>query len=145
MQTRKGMGNSHADLLSGFDWNSVDTVVDIGGGHGTTSMDIVKNTVSTRCVVQDLPNVIEGAKEPVSPELDNRISFMGHDFFMEQPVKEADVYFFRWILHDWSDDRASLILRNLIPALKPGANIVLQEMIMPEPGTMPFFHEKNLR
>jgi len=60
-------------------------------------------------------------------------------------VKEADVYFFRWILHDWSDDRASLILRNLIPALKPGANIVLKEMIMPEPGTMPFFHEKNLR
>ncbi|OCL06611.1 cytochrome P450 [Glonium stellatum] len=94
MQSRKGMGFSLLDLLSGFDWNSVGTVVDVGGGHGTTSKDIVGNTASTRCIVQDLPNVVEGLEEKLPTELADRITFIGHDFFTEQPVKNAD-----FILH----------------------------------------------
>lgn len=76
-------------------------------------------------VIQDLPEVIAQA----SPS-ETHISFMTHDFFTPQPVV-ADVYLFRWILHNWSDKYCVRILRALVPALKPGARIVINEHVMP--------------
>jgi len=70
---------------------------------------------------------------------------MAHDFLTEQPVKYADVYFFRWIFHNWSDKYCIKILRNLIPALKVNARIVINDNVLPEPGTMPIFREERLR
>lgn len=53
---------------------------------------------------------------------------MEHDFFQPQPV-QADVYVFKMILHDWPDAEAAKILRALVPALKPGARVLLFEYI----------------
>jgi hypothetical protein len=55
---------------------------------------------------------------------------MAHDFFTPQTVV-ADVYLLRWILHNWSDKYCMRILRALIPALKPGARVVVNEDVRP--------------
>lgn len=143
MQSRPGFGFTSSHLLAAFDWNSVGKVVDIGGGLGDTGKDIVRNTKATECVVQDLPDVIAEAEQEV--EFDGRLRFMGHNFFEEQPLKDADVYFFRWVLHDWSDMHATNILRSLVPALKPGSSVIIQEFIIPPSGSVPFYHEKTIR
>jgi hypothetical protein len=65
---------------------------------------------------------------------ESRISFMPHDFFNTQPVT-ADVYLLRWILHNWSDKYCVRMLRALIPALKPGAKIVVNEDVRPAFGS----------
>lgn len=71
---------------------------------------------------------------------------MTHDFLLEdQPVKGADVYFFRWILHNWSDKYCVKILRGLIPALKPGAKIILNDNVLPQPGVLSRWQENRLR
>ena len=70
---------------------------------------------------------------------------MSHDFFTIQPVKDADVYLFRWIFHNWSDGYCIKILRNLVPALKNGAMIVINDNVLPEPGTMGLWQEERLR
>jgi len=70
---------------------------------------------------------------------------MAHDFLTEQHVKNADIYFFRWIFHNWSDKYCIQILRNLIPALKTNARIVINDNVLPEPGTMAIFREEKLR
>lgn len=70
---------------------------------------------------------------------------MAHEFFAEQPVQGADVYYFRCILHDWSDKYAIRILRSLIPALKVGARILLSEYVVPEPGEISSYQERVLR
>ena len=70
---------------------------------------------------------------------------MSHDFFTEQSVKNADVYFFRWIFHNWSDEYCVRILRNLIPALKPHARIVLNDACLPEPNTLSVMAERRVR
>lgn len=146
MQTRPGFGSSLTHLLSSFDWNSARKVVDIGGGLGDTSGHIIDNTSTTECVVQDLPDVIaEAHHRTSSAKFSERLTFMGHDFFEEQPVKDADVYFLRWILHDWSDANATKILTKLTPALKRGANVIIQEFIVPPSGTTPFYYEKTIR
>ena len=37
------------------------------------------------------------------------------------------------------------ILQKLIPALKPGARIVINDSLVPEPGTLPLLAEKEAR
>lgn len=66
---------------------------------------------------------------------------MGHDFFTEQPVKNADVYFFRCTLHNWADNFVIKALRALIPALKPGARVVIQDHGRAPPGTIALTEE----
>lgn len=142
LQTFPGLQNSY--VLKGFDWASLGNglIVDVGGSHGLVSMDIAREFPSLRFVVQDLPKVIEDAKTKVPAELADRVTFMAHDMFTEQPVKGADVYYFRWILHDWSDKYCIKILKSLIPALKPGARIMFSERCLEPPCTLPLRQEK---
>lgn len=44
------------------------------------------------------------------------------------------VYFFRWILHNYSTPYALQILKNTIPALKPGARIIINDHCLREAG-----------
>src|SRR5688572_20525711 len=44
------------------------------------------------------------------------------------------VYFFRWIVHNYSTPYALQILKNTIPALKPGARIIINDHCLREAG-----------
>ena len=100
---------------------------------------------SLRFVVQDFDSVLDEGRSKVPAAISDRVTFMAHDFLTEQPVKGADVYFFRWILHNWSDEYSVRILRALIPALEPGAHVVIMDTCLPEPGVLPVWPEKLVR
>jgi hypothetical protein len=139
-----GMGPKY--VVDNYDWASLGDgaiVVDVGGSLGDIATSLARQYPNISCIVQDLPEVIASAVVPDS--LEQRLSFMEHDFFTEQPIKNADVYFFKWIFHDWSDKYCINILRALIPALKKGARIVVNEFIVPEPGVIPVYLEAGLR
>lgn len=70
---------------------------------------------------------------------------MAHDFFTPQPVKYADVYLLRFILHDYPDRYAVKILENLVPALKDGARLIVMDGVLPEPNTLPKSEERIIR
>jgi hypothetical protein len=130
--------------IDGYDWaqHASDTIVDVGGSHGVVAFKLAEKYPERKIVVQDRPEVVASA--PQKPEL-GHVEFRAHDFFKEQPIKGADVYFYRWILHDWSDNYCVLILRCLIPAPKKGAKVILMDSIVPEPGTLTPFQEKPIR
>lgn len=92
-------------------------------------------------VVQDLVMNDAISSEYSSPQ----IKFMAHDFFTPQPVKSADAYLMRWILHNWTDEKAIEILKNLIPALKKGSRVVINDGCLPEPGKGRWFDERAAR
>ncbi|KAJ5717439.1 hypothetical protein N7488_003085 [Penicillium malachiteum] len=49
------------------------------------------------------------------------------------PVQGARVYFFKHVLHDWSDEKATIIFNKLKPAMKHGySKIIMQEYILPD-------------
>lgn len=87
-------------------------------------------------IVQDSnPAALEMGRRAVATELpaaQSRVSFAEYDFFTPQPV-HADIYIYRHILHDWSDADAVSILSSLLPALRPGARVLLSEGILPTP------------
>ncbi|KAI0867360.1 S-adenosyl-L-methionine-dependent methyltransferase [Hypoxylon argillaceum] len=121
------------------------TVVDVGGSQGHVAMAVARAFPSLSFVVQDFDTVVTPAEKSVPTDLADRVKFMAYDFFTEQPVREADVYYFRWIFHNWSDKYCVKILKNLIPALKPGAKIIINDGVLPMPGMLSRWQEKKLR
>jgi len=123
------------------------TLVDVGGSHGGFSMDIASKFRDIKCIVQDRPDVIETArKDPIGHLflLDDQIDLMNHDFFEDQPVRDADVFLLRWILHDWSDEYAIRILRALVPAMKRGTRVLIHEYIVPEPSEDSYIRQQSM-
>ncbi|KFY51953.1 hypothetical protein V497_08736 [Pseudogymnoascus sp. VKM F-4516 (FW-969)] len=127
--------NDHMDLIQGFDWAGLGegTVVDVGGSVGHCSIAIAKKSPNLKFIVQDFPALQPAFEASLPSDLKSRVSFQPHDFFTPQPVK-ADVYFLRFILHDYSDPYAIKILRNLIPALEKGSRLVICDIVLPPAG-----------
>lgn len=138
VESRPGMAVSF--VLDGFDWSRVTKVVDIGGNRGKISIALAKSYPNIHCIVQDIEEVLKGAAVPL--ELERRVSFMPHDFFKKQPVTGADVYYLRWVLHDWSDLYAARILRALIPALETNSVILINEYCLPAFGAMSLYKQR---
>lgn len=134
-----------AFLLDNLGWedNGPQLVVDVGGSNGSIACRMLRKYPTVHAVVEDLPAVVANAQVP--PDLEQRLSFRAHDFFTEQPVRGADVYLLRSILHDWPDQYAVRILRNLVPAMKPGARVILNETCVPEAGVLSRYQEQQLR
>ncbi|QKX63471.1 uncharacterized protein TRUGW13939_10641 [Talaromyces rugulosus] len=142
-----GHGNSPAFLVQNYPWNTIGTgtVVDVGGSKGDIGVLLAKQFPDLGFIIQDLPEMITGASDTIPAEFKSRIQLQAHDFFTEQPVYGADVYFFRNIFHNWSDSRAILILKALVPALRQGSRLVINDYVLPEVGTMSLTKERAVR
>lgn len=133
-------------LIDALAWNkdgAPKTFVDIGGSRGSISIALAQRYPELQCYVQDTPETLQGVLAPNG--LEDRVQFSAHDFLAPQTIKDADVYFMRSILHDWSDKYALKIISNLIPALRDGAKVIVNEVCLPEPNTIPAYHDQLLR
>lgn len=135
---------SVSHLVNGYDWASLGggKVVDVGGSLGHTSVAIAEKSPELTFVVQDLPEVVEQGRAKIAGKPSDKLEFMAHDFFKEQPIKDADIYLLRQILHDWPDAEATTILKNLVASMKPGSKIVIMDQVVPPPGLLPNAQEK---
>lgn len=143
LQQRPGYGV--LPLVENYPWGSLRSgarVVDVGGGQGHASIAISKQFPTLSLTVQDLPDVVKTVKERT--DIPKQVEFMEHDFFTEQPLS-ADLYLFRWVLHDWPDKYVVRIIRNLIPVLRSGAKVVINDSIMPKLGSIPLLMERRVR
>jgi ubiquinone/menaquinone biosynthesis C-methylase UbiE len=136
-----------AHLINSYDWASLGDaaqVIDIGGGTGAVAKQLAEQFSGLQVLVQDIAPVVDGAEADIPATLKGRVKFMAHDLFSPQETS-ADVYVLRWVLHNWADKYAIMILRALVPILKSGMRILINEMCMPEPGTVALSREKDLR
>ncbi|KAL1880816.1 hypothetical protein VTK73DRAFT_4986 [Phialemonium thermophilum] len=123
--------SGNLEVWDDFEWGSLrdgSVIVDVGGSRGHDMLKIAQKFPQHKYIVEDRPSVEEAFNAAIPAEWRSNISFRAHDFFSPQPV-QADLYYLRWILHDWPDKEAKQILQNLIPALKPGALIVIKERV----------------
>jgi len=132
-------------LVDGYPWAELGDakVVDVGGGLGHCSISLAKAFARLSCVVQDLEFVVKDAAVP--GDLKGRVRVQVHDFFQPQTVTDADVYMLRQVLHDWPDESAIQILKNIVPALKKGARVLVMDQVVPAPGQLPQLEEKTAR
>lgn len=65
---------------------------------------------------------------------------------LPQPVQGADAYLLRMILHDWADDQAMTILRNIVAAMdETKSRLFIMDTVLPEPGSVPISVERIAR
>ncbi|KAF8889653.1 S-adenosyl-L-methionine-dependent methyltransferase [Infundibulicybe gibba] len=130
--------------FQGFNWSGLpesSLVVDVGGGNGSETFEIIKKAPHLKVIVQDREQVIQHISIPTwegDPEKKKmietgQVKFEAQDFFEAQPshIGRAAVFFLRFITHDWAAPDNAKILRRLHEVASPAAKLVLTDQLVP--------------
>ncbi|CAB4290936.1 unnamed protein product [Prunus armeniaca] len=90
-------------------FKGIETIVDVGGGDGTTLRLLVEACTWIQGINFDLPHVVSVAQEC------DRIENVGGDMF--DCVPKADAVIMKSVLHDWGDDECIRILQKCREAI----------------------------
>jgi hypothetical protein len=125
-------------VLEAYDFSGTNTLVDIGGGHGSVLASILQKYPSMKGILADIDYVVAGADSYLkSMGVADRCQRVPIDFFKSVP-SGGDTYILKNIIHDWDDERSLTILTNIRTALannKQGKVLLLEIVI--EPGANP--------
>ena len=99
-------------------------------------MTVLRANPQMRGVLFDIEHVIAGAKPRIAAAgLSQRIETATGDFFENVPA--GDGYIMKHIIHDWDDERAATILKNIRRSMTgTGGRLILLETVL-QPGNQP--------
>ena len=112
-------------VTAAYQWNRFPVIADIGGGIGGQLVSILDASPGLKGILFDRPDV---RKESISHD---RMEAISGDFFESVPTG-ADAYLLRFILHDWDDAAAGLILGSVRRSIKPTGRLIVIESVIPE-------------
>ncbi|AGB24570.1 O-methyltransferase [Mycobacterium sp. JS623] len=119
-------------VVAGYDFGVYPTIVDVGGGHGPLLAAILAAAPGTRGVLYDLPSVVANASGVLREQgVAGRVLIAEGSFFDSVP-SGGDAYLLKNIIHDWPDEKALQILRNVRAATGPQATVLLVEFVIPK-------------
>jgi C-methyltransferase len=119
-------------VVAGYDFSAYPTIVDVGGGHGPLLAAILAGAPASRGVLYDLPSVVVSAPSLLREhKVADRVHIAEGSFFDSVPTG-GDAYILKNIIHDWPDEKAVQILRNVRTAAGLGATVLLVELVIPE-------------
>ncbi|KAF2686243.1 S-adenosyl-L-methionine-dependent methyltransferase [Lentithecium fluviatile CBS 122367] len=134
---------------SNFDWAKLQgTVVDVGGGSGLISIALARIFPDLKFVVQDRAHMLVEGEKLLGSDVGDRVSFMQQSFFEPQPFTDVAAFLMRQCTHNWCDRDVVTMFKSIVPGLegcKPGTPFLVNDIIMPEPGTTPRLAERELR
>jgi C-methyltransferase len=119
-------------VVAAYDFSAYPTIVDVGGGHGPLLAAILAAAPASRGVLYDLPQVVASAPSLLRKRnVADRVRIAEGSFFDSVP-SGGDAYLLKNIMHDWPDEKAVQILRNVRAAAGPGATVLLVELVIPK-------------
>ncbi|MGW0811427.1 methyltransferase [Nonomuraea sp. NPDC002799] len=108
------------------------TIVDVAGGKGHILAAVLHANPSMRGILFDLEHVTGRAARTLAGEgLSDRAEVVAGDFFTSVPAG-ADVYLLASVLHNWDDEDAVTILRNVRAAMRPDGRVLVLEVVLPD-------------
>jgi hypothetical protein len=122
-------------VLEAYDFSGIKILADIAGGEGALLAAILHTYPAMRGLLFEQEHVVAGARKCFEQfGLSERCSAEAVDFFKRVPAG-ADAYLMKSIIHDWDDERATIILTNCREALRnvERGRLLLVEPIIP-PG-----------
>ncbi|MEU6406789.1 methyltransferase [Streptomyces sp. NPDC046985] len=136
-----GMGNMSAaetaPVVAAYDFSRFGTVVDFCGGDGALLAGVLESAPDAKGVLSDPRVAGNGAARLLEERgVADRVTLADGDLFDPMP-SGADAYVLKHIVHDWPEEQALRILRNVRAAVKPGGKLLLVEMVVPEDGDEP--------
>ncbi|MFZ5479284.1 MAG: methyltransferase [Myxococcota bacterium] len=120
---------SASAIVSAGDFGRFPVVCDVAGGRGLLLGAILRRHPGARGVLLDRAEVLAGAR-PVLARMNvaDHCTLVPGDMFTEVP--SADAYVLKDILHDWDDAAAARILASVRRAARPGARLLVVEMLV---------------
>jgi SAM-dependent methyltransferase len=126
-----------SSVLDAVDFTGSNVVADIGGGHGTFLVELLKANLHLQGILIDQAVVLSRAKAVVeSAGVQDRCRMESANFLKTLP-DGADLCSLCNLLVDWDDTNANLILRNCHAAMGDGGRILVVDRVLPptdDPG-----------
>lgn len=119
-------------ITAAYDFSSVKTIVDVGGGEGGLLAAILRKAPNAQGVLFDLPHVIDRADHVgllSGEDVHSRVTMLRGDFFKEIPAG-YDAYVLKWILHDWNDADSLRILKKCHQSMQGRGKLLIVEMLV---------------
>jgi SAM-dependent methyltransferase len=111
-------------LVDPADWESIRTVVDVGGGTGALLAEVLRKRPAVRGTLVDLPGTVARSAEVFQTAgVADRVTAVGQSFFDPLPAG-CDLYILKNVLGDWPDQEATAILRRCAEAARPAGRVV---------------------
>jgi SAM-dependent methyltransferase len=127
-----GHGVPDPEVLVAGDWESVRTVVDVGGGTGAFLAEILRTHCALRGTLVDLPGTVARSGEIFQAAgVSERVTTIGQSFFDPLPAG-ADLYLLKNVLADWPDREAMLLLSRCAEAARPAGRLVVLGGVSPD-------------
>lgn len=114
-----------------YDFSRFNTLADIGGGTGTMLAMTLREYPSLKGILFELPDVIDEVDDNLVKEFDGRLKLESGNFFDSVP-DGIDCYMAVRVIHDWPDDKALKILKNIRDVMKPDGTLLLLDGILDE-------------
>jgi hypothetical protein len=131
-------GRETAAMTDVYDFSDIPVLADIGGGNGSLLTAVLQKYPAMKGILYDLSGVTERAKANLrAAGLIERCQVSAGSFFESVPAG-ADAYLMRHIIHDWDDEKATRILRNVHRAMNKNGRLLVVEGVIP-PGNDPGF------
>jgi SAM-dependent methyltransferase len=112
-------------LVDATDWESVRTVVDVGGGTGALLAEILRARPEVRGTLVDLPRTVARSGEIFQAAgVADRVTTVAQSFFDPLPGG-GDLYLLKSVLGNWPDREATAILRRCAEAARPSGRVVV--------------------
>jgi hypothetical protein len=123
-------------VADAFDFGSLGTLVDVGGGTGSLLAAILRRHTGLRGVLFDQPDVVAS---PAVAELLDRDRLTGRcrivaGSFFESVPPGAGGYLMKSILHDWEDEPSIRILETIRAAAPRTSRLFVVEQVLGEPN-----------
>ena len=127
-----GHGYPDPDFHINGGWESIKTVVDVGGGTGAMLAGILRLHPHVQGILVDLPQTAARSGELFEATgLTGRFTAVGQSFFEPLPAG-GDIYLLRGILNDWPDREALSILKRCAEAASPSGRVVVLKSVAPD-------------
>jgi 2,7-dihydroxy-5-methyl-1-naphthoate 7-O-methyltransferase len=127
-----GHGPPDPEVLVTGGWDSVRTIVDVGGGTGSLLAAILRAHPDARGVLVDLPATVARSAEVFQAAgVSDRVTLAPQSFFDPLP-SGADVYLLKSVLGDWPDREAIAILKRCAAAAHPSGRVVVLNGVSPD-------------
>lgn len=132
MRRMREQAHSYGHFGSLVDWHRSKVVMDVGGCDGYLLAQVLRQADHLTGVLFDRPSVIEEVKGSGNlDEYAGRVVLNGGDFFAKIPAG-ADTHMMCCVLHDWTDEQATVILTRSREAIEPDGRLFIIEMVVPD-------------
>ncbi|MBT4259089.1 MAG: methyltransferase domain-containing protein, partial [Nitrospina sp.] len=116
----------------------VGRLVDVGGGPGSYSAEILKYDKSAQAILIDRPASLKVAKAILkNTKVFDRFSFVAGDLFKVDFGKEVDTVLYSNILHIYNPSQNSKLFQKIHKSLKPGGRLILVDLFLKNNRTEP--------